>query len=145
MASSSTSLSGFVKLLSNMVFIRVVHKYLMWTHWTHTLMSHSGCKTFITVSSSPISLFACLQTHNQPCSWLMDEVGRVKSDSTLCPLVALQPADFRDSVHRDFSFWVGGYMAVTIIQFGVAAQKHMVQSNTTRVCWCWGEFFVGFR
>lgn len=29
MASSSRSLTGFVKLLSSMVFIRVVHKYLM--------------------------------------------------------------------------------------------------------------------
>lgn len=77
-------------------------------------MSHSGCKTFITVTSFPVPLFACLQTHNQPCSWLMDEVGRVKSDSTLCPQVAVQPADFRDSVHRDFSFWVGWYLAVTI-------------------------------
>lgn len=46
----------------------------------------------------------------------MDEVGRVKSDSTLCPQVAVQPADFRDSVHRDFSFWVDWYVAVTIIQ-----------------------------
>ena len=75
-------------------------------------------KTFITVTSFLISLFARLQTHNQPCSWLIDEVGRVKSDSTFCPHVAAQPADFGDSVHRDFSLWVGGYMAATIIYHG---------------------------
>lgn len=71
-------------------------------------MPHSGCKTFITVTSFPVSLLPCLLTHNQSCFWLIDEGGRVKSGSTLRPDVAVKPADFRDFVHRDFSFWVGG-------------------------------------
>lgn len=89
-------------------------------------MPHSGRKTFITVTSFPVSLFACLHTHNQPCSWLIDEVGRVKSDSTLRPHVAVQPADFRDCTQglQFLGWWV--YGSDNNPPFGMTVEKYMI-------------------
>lgn len=135
MACSSCSLSGFVKLLSNMVFIGIVHKYLaLWTYCIHTLMSHSGGKTFITVTTFPVSLLACLQTHNHPCSWLIDEVGGgwPHLSSRRCAICRLQGWKCTGT----FGFGSVEYMTRTI-PFKMTVKKYMVWSNTTMVYGCW--------
>lgn len=97
-------------------------------------MSHSGGKTFITVTVFPVSLLACLQTHNQPCFWLIDEVGGgwPHLSSHCCAFCTLQ----RQRCTGTFGFGNVEYMTRTITHgLGWQLKSKMVWRNTTMVCW----------
>lgn len=97
-------------------------------------MSHSGGKTFITVTVFPVSLLACLQTHNQPCFWLIDEVGGgwPHLSSHCCAFCTLQ----RQRCTGTFGFGNVEYMTRTITHgLGWQLKSKMVWRKTTMVCW----------